>query len=135
MKIMNKKPTRETETMRIYAGNGYTKKELAEINKGSFEIEYNGEKLKMVGFNKGMDKDGKVVFAFKVKMEAGHILYYIPEGVSIEDRGLFLRSLNELIEYSPIKLELIDVVKMLPIIASETNLMDKSKKNGGNNGN
>ena len=123
------KPTKETESLRIYENISEEDRKQFEDDKNGFEIEYDGEKLRLIGFTQGLDSNGKVVFAYKLKIEAGHVLYYVSKETSLEDRALYLRTLNEALSELPIELEMIDVMSYMASVKAETSLGQSNQSN------
>ena len=120
-------PTRETESLRIWAKDkDKDKEELKKLDdEKGFEIDIGEEnKLKCLGFTECKDKDDKILFAYKFKHESKFILYYNPN----KDEK-FLNVLKAVALVSGYNLQ--DLEENIKSIKQEVKTMNKEKEKKG----
>lgn len=136
MKKIERKPDLENETMRAWIPN---KKEEAEWKDNLKDTELkidlgDGQKLGLWGFSR-MEKEGKLLIAYKIKAENQQLLYYVPKDLNAQDKQIVESSLEDLKKIIPFDFQ--DVVVVAKgIMKNEGNTLDRladMKKKGEKN--
>lgn len=128
-----REPDLETESFRMWKMSDEEKETLKskkEIeSENDIKIKIGDFELNMCGFNQIMNKEKKLIFAYKIKHRDNSFLYYIPDDDTEEERKNceeFISSVekvNEFFEY-----ELIDMKKHIENLKNEKHLIDKVER-------
>ena len=125
----------DLETARCWIPTKEEEIEWKENGKEALNIDLgNGQSIGLWGFSK-MEKQGKLIIAYKIKAESQQVLYHIPDNLDTQDKQIVESSLEDLKKIIPFEFQDVkEVAKNL--INSEGNTIDrlsKMKKKGQKN--
>ena len=124
----------ETESFRVRKPNKKLTDEIKEHEDSDIKIKYKDLELNLCGFNLAKNKEGKLIFGYKVKPQDRGIIIHIPKDLAKEDEIKIKDIVRELHNFADgMGFEVMDSWEFIKRVYSEKHILDKiGDKDNGN---